>query len=67
MYEDNWIDYLEPLVEPPFWTRWRITYAFIAIIVIITLLAMLLGPTLIAITQPAPPAIAIPTTPLPRV
>ncbi len=63
MYDDSWNDYLEP-VEPPFWTRWRIVYAVIAIIVIITLLAMLLGPTLIAITQPPP---VVPTTPLPRV
>ena len=50
----------------PFWTRSRIVYAVIAIIVIIAFLTLVMWPTIIAITQPQQPT-PVPTTPLPRV
>jgi hypothetical protein len=49
----------------PFWKPWRIVYAIIAIVVILALLATILWPLIITLTEPTPTP--TPTQALPRV
>lgn len=53
-------------LQQKFWTRGRIIYAIIALLIIIAFLTYILWPTIIAITQSQQPT-PVPTTPLPRV
>lgn len=64
-YDDH-----DPLLEPYedeaiFWTRTRIIYAIVAIVLIITLLALILWPAVSLWLNPPPPP--PPTEALPRV
>jgi hypothetical protein len=51
--------------ETPYWTAWRVIYLVVALIVIVALLAAMLWPLLVQITQPTyyPPT---PTFPVQR-
>jgi hypothetical protein len=64
MIEPPELPELAPL-EEPFWKPWRIAYAIIAIVIILALLAGVLWPLILTLTEPPPPP--PPTQTLPRV
>lgn len=72
MYDDEEFEPdLPPLApEPdeedePVWTIRRVLYLLIALLLVITLIAYMLWPTLIYFFQPVPPTPGPPTQPLP--